>query len=125
MASIWRPWLRRSPAADFLCASICNFTRTSGERTLGESDSLGNRSADSALRLMAGEGSLMFTKVMTTSIVLVSGGMDSCVTAGVAAVEADELAFLHISYGQRTEARERRAFEDIADHYGVTKRLDI
>lgn len=62
---------------------------------------------------------------MAVSIVLVSGGMDSCVTAAIAAAEADELAFLHISYGQRTEARERQAFNDIADFYGVDKRLDI
>lgn len=59
------------------------------------------------------------------AIVLVSGGMDSCITAAMARAENDELAFLHISYGQRTEARERRAFNDIADHYGVEKRLDI
>lgn len=59
------------------------------------------------------------------AIILVSGGMDSCVTAAMACAENDELAFLHISYGQRTEARERRAFSDIADHYGVEKRLDI
>lgn len=60
-----------------------------------------------------------------TGIVLVSGGMDSCVTAAIAAGRSDELAFLHISYGQRTEARERKAFNDLADHYGVEKRLDI
>ncbi len=60
-----------------------------------------------------------------TSIVLVSGGMDSCVTAAIALAENDELAFLHISYGQRTEGRERQAFNDIADHYDVEKRLDI
>lgn len=59
------------------------------------------------------------------SIVLVSGGMDSCVTAAMAGAENDELAFLHVSYGQRTEARERRAFNDLADHYAVEKRLDI
>lgn len=59
------------------------------------------------------------------AIVLVSGGMDSCITAAMARAENDEIAFLHISYGQRTEARERRAFNDIADHYGVEKRLDI
>ncbi len=51
--------------------------------------------------------------------------MDSCVTAAIALRESDETAFLHISYGQRTENRERRAFNDIADHYGVEKRLDI
>src|SRR5688572_24664501 len=59
------------------------------------------------------------------SIVLVSGGMDSCVTAAMAEGTSDELAFLHISYGQRTEERERRAFNEIADHYRVSKRLDI
>ena len=58
-------------------------------------------------------------------IVLVSGGMDSCVTAAIAARESSALAFLHISYGQRTEARERRAFNDIAAHYGVKDRLDV
>lgn len=61
----------------------------------------------------------------SSSIVLVSGGMDSCVTAAIACAENDQIAFLHVSYGQRTEARERRAFNDIADHYGVDKRLDI
>lgn len=60
-----------------------------------------------------------------TSIVLVSGGMDSCVTAAIASGENDKLAFLHISYGQRTEAGERKAFSDIADHYGVEDRLDV
>jgi 7-cyano-7-deazaguanine synthase len=60
-----------------------------------------------------------------TGICLVSGGMDSCVTAATAADENDHLAFLHISYGQRTEERERRAFSEIADHYGVSERLDV
>src|SRR5437762_12118250 len=57
------------------------------------------------------------------AICLVSGGMDSCVTAAIARAENDELGFLHISYGQRTEAREKRAFSDLADHFGVSKRL--
>ena len=34
------------------------------------------------------------------AICLVSGGMDSCVTAAIAREENDELAFLHVSYGQ-------------------------
>lgn len=57
------------------------------------------------------------------SIVLASGGMDSCVTTAIAARESDEIAMLHVSYGQRTEKRERKAFNDIADFYGVGKRL--
>lgn len=59
----------------------------------------------------------------TLAVCLVSGGMDSCVTAAIAGAENDELAFLHVSYGQRTEARERRAFEALADHYGVARRF--
>jgi 7-cyano-7-deazaguanine synthase len=57
------------------------------------------------------------------AICLVSGGMDSCVTAAIANEENEELAFLHVSYGQRTEARELKAFSDIADYYQVDKRL--
>jgi 7-cyano-7-deazaguanine synthase len=59
------------------------------------------------------------------AICLVSGGMDSCVTAAIANEENDELAFLHVSYGQRTEQRERAAFEALADHYNVKSRLVI
>lgn len=56
------------------------------------------------------------------AVALVSGGMDSAVVA--ARVCRDhEAAFLHLDYGQRTEARERRAFEAIADHYRVSRRL--
>jgi 7-cyano-7-deazaguanine synthase len=57
------------------------------------------------------------------AVVLASGGMDSCVTAAVAVAECDEVGMLHVSYGQRTERRELRAFHDIADFYGVERRL--
>jgi len=59
------------------------------------------------------------------AVCLVSGGMDSCVTAAIAREENEELAFLHVSYGQRTETRERRAFVALADHFGVAKRLIV
>ncbi len=55
------------------------------------------------------------------AVCLVSGGMDSCVTAAMAKRDGFEPAFLHVSYGQLTEARERRAFEEIADFYGIDK----
>ncbi len=58
------------------------------------------------------------------AIVLVSGGMDSCLTAAIAE-QTCELAFLHLNYGQKTEQREKRAFEDIADFYQVKRRLVI
>jgi len=59
------------------------------------------------------------------AVCLVSGGMDSCVTAAIAQEENESLAFLHISYGQRTEARERRAFEELADYFEATHRLVV
>jgi 7-cyano-7-deazaguanine synthase len=51
--------------------------------------------------------------------------MDSCVTAAIAKEELSELAFLHVSYGQRTEAREHRAFVELADHFEVGPRLAV
>jgi len=57
------------------------------------------------------------------AVVLTSGGMDSCVTTAIAARENDELALLHVSYGQRTERRELKAFNDIADFFRVDRRL--
>lgn len=61
---------------------------------------------------------------MADSIVLVSGGMDSAVTASIAVSEG-RAAFLHINYGQRTEGRELKSFNAIADYYGVKERLAV
>jgi 7-cyano-7-deazaguanine synthase len=58
----------------------------------------------------------------TRAIVLLSGGMDSCVCAALA-VRDHETAALHVSYGQRTETRERRSFEAICDRLGIADRL--
>src|SRR6201994_1712403 len=58
------------------------------------------------------------------SVVLLSGGMDSCVCAALA-VRDTEAAALHISYGQRTEQRERQSFDQICDRLGIKHRLAI
>lgn len=58
------------------------------------------------------------------AVVLLSGGMDSCVTAAIAN-QTHRLALMHASYGQRTERRERRAFDEVADFYNVRDRLVI
>jgi 7-cyano-7-deazaguanine synthase len=58
------------------------------------------------------------------AIVLLSGGMDSCVCAALAARD-HEAAALHISYGQRTESRELRSFTTICDRLGIRTRLAI
>jgi 7-cyano-7-deazaguanine synthase len=61
------------------------------------------------------------------TIVLLSGGMDSCVSAAIAREQhgAANIALLHAGYGQRTQDRERRAFTQIADFYGVQQRLIV
>jgi len=57
-------------------------------------------------------------------VILLSGGMDSCVTAAIAR-QTHEVALVHVSYGQRTERRERQAFDEIADFYTVRERLVV
>lgn len=58
------------------------------------------------------------------AVVLLSGGMDSCVCAAIAREKhrSGNVALLHASYGQRTERREQRAFDEIAEFYGVRER---
>jgi 7-cyano-7-deazaguanine synthase len=58
------------------------------------------------------------------AVVCVSGGMDSCVTAAIAALD-HRLALLHADYGQRTEAKERACFEALADHFQAEARLVV
>jgi len=59
------------------------------------------------------------------AVVLLSGGMDSCVCAALAVRDfgADSIAALHISYGQRTEARESRSFVAVCDRLEIRKRM--
>lgn len=56
-------------------------------------------------------------------VVCLSGGLDSCVTLAEARAREPRVAALHLDYGQRTAARERRAFDEICDHYGIDQRL--
>ena len=53
------------------------------------------------------------------AIVLVSGGMDSLITAAIAHENHEQLAFLHLNYGQKTEQKELECFYKIAEHYNV------
>lgn len=56
------------------------------------------------------------------AVVCLSGGLDSTVCCAMAAQE-HEIAALHLQYGQRTQDRERQAFDAVCDHYGVRHRL--
>ena len=58
------------------------------------------------------------------AVIAVSGGLDSCVTAAIAKQEF-ELAFAHFNYRQRTEKRELKAFNDLADFFNVDKKLIV
>ena len=61
------------------------------------------------------------------AVVLLSGGMDSCVCSAIACQlhGPSNVALLHAMYGQRTEKRERQAFDAIADFYQIRQRLVV
>src|SRR5436309_4962433 len=56
------------------------------------------------------------------AVVLISGGMDSCVTAAIAS-RSYNIAAVHVSYGQPTERRELQSFHAVADYFGASERL--
>lgn len=60
---------------------------------------------------------------MNKAIVLLSGGMDSLVTAAIAVRDNEEVNFLHANYGQRTEDRELACFEALCEHYKPRRKL--
>lgn len=64
----------------------------------------------------------MTAPALPAGIVLVSGGMDSLVLAAFATREAD-VSLLHVSYGQRTQAKELACFHAVADHLRVRRRM--
>ncbi|MBT6052362.1 MAG: 7-cyano-7-deazaguanine synthase, partial [Candidatus Scalindua sp.] len=52
------------------------------------------------------------------AVVLLSGGLDSCVTTAIAR-EKHNVALLHVGYAQRTQTREYNCFRSIARYYKV------
>jgi len=56
---------------------------------------------------------------MSKSIVLLSGGMDSLVCAGLCLEHNTDVYFMHLNYGQKTSARELQAFNDISSHFNI------
>lgn len=59
------------------------------------------------------------------AVVLLSGGMDSCVVAAILRSEGYELNLLHTNYGQRTERKELDCFHALSDHFGAARRLIV
>jgi 7-cyano-7-deazaguanine synthase len=66
----------------------------------------------------------MVSESKSRAVVLLSGGMDSCVCAALA-VRDHQAAAVHVSYGQRTEERERRAFLGVCDRLAIRDRLMV
>jgi len=66
----------------------------------------------------------MAATTKSRAVVLLSGGMDSCVCAALAVRDFDAAA-LHVSYGQRTEERERRSFLGICERLGIENKLIV
>jgi len=66
----------------------------------------------------------MVTSSKPRAVVLLSGGMDSCVCAALA-VRDFAPAAVHVSYGQRTEARERKSFSEVCERLGIRDRLVV
>ncbi|GIW21230.1 MAG: 7-cyano-7-deazaguanine synthase [Candidatus Sericytochromatia bacterium] len=62
---------------------------------------------------------------MKKGIVLLSGGMDSSTCLAIAKQDCDEVACLHLNYGQRTEERELKSFNLICDYYKIEKKLIV
>ncbi len=62
---------------------------------------------------------------MKRAVVILSGGMDSTTAAYMAKSEGYDIVALHFDYRQRTQKREREAFESICDALGVVSRYVI
>lgn len=58
------------------------------------------------------------------AVVLLSGGMDSCVCAALAGRDY-EVAAVHVSYGQRTEKREQESFLAICARLKIRDKLVV
>ena len=67
----------------------------------------------------------MMTSETKIAVVLLSGGMDSALCAGLAKSDGYEIAALHLNYGQRTEKRELAAYNSICEYFDITRRLVV
>jgi 7-cyano-7-deazaguanine synthase len=121
---IWYFWMPNATRDDIHVENLngqCPFileTYRSDERKTG-------RTAEETIEIIEEHLASASNENVPLAVCLVSGGMDSCVTVALARKENKMLAFLHISYGQLTESRERMAFNEIASFYNAYQVLDI
>jgi 7-cyano-7-deazaguanine synthase len=62
---------------------------------------------------------------MKKGIVLLSGGMDSATCLAIANKECEDLACLHLNYGQRTQEKELKSFNLLCEYYKISKKLIV
>ena len=59
------------------------------------------------------------------AVCIISGGMDSALSAKIAQNEGYEIIALHFNYGQRTEHKEVECFRKVADSVDAVERYEI
>ena len=59
------------------------------------------------------------------AICIISGGMDSALSAKIAQLENYDIIALHFNYGQRTEKRELDSFRQIAKYLDIKEKYEI
>ncbi len=62
---------------------------------------------------------------MKKALVLMSGGMDSTLCAAIAKSQDYELTGIHLNYGQKTQEREERAFNEICQYYSISEKVTV
>jgi len=62
---------------------------------------------------------------MKKAVCIISGGMDSALSAKIAQEEGYEIIALHFNYGQRTETKELACFRKITDAMNVSDSYEI
>ena len=58
-------------------------------------------------------------------VCIISGGMDSALSAKMAKVEGYEIIALHFNYGQRTQAKELECFRKVASSVNASEKYEI
>jgi len=63
--------------------------------------------------------------MLKRAVAIISGGMDSAVSASIAQQDGYQLVGVHFNYGQRTQTKELECFENICDDLSIKNRYVI
>jgi len=62
---------------------------------------------------------------MKKAVCIISGGMDSALSAKMAQIDGYDIIALHFNYGQRTEQKELESFRKIAEYLNAIEKYEI